>query len=243
MALIVCPECGKEISDKVKACPHCGYPFPENEQVASTPQQVEVTAVNLGPKDPKKKKKVLLGGAVAVIAIIAVIVIVFAVKQNQAAAMRQEYIDNLRLIQVQMLSSGSVAEQMCNTTKSVWYNTIYEERDSKTDRYCMSNGKFNEDFNDSLNALYSNSDTITVVDGLKENRETIAALMNDLQNPPDEFTACFSTVESMYDAYWGLTGLAISPSGSLKTYSEEFRTYDSDFMKYYEKLDTQIPSE
>lgn len=27
MALIKCPECGKEISDKAKACPNCGYPL------------------------------------------------------------------------------------------------------------------------------------------------------------------------------------------------------------------------
>lgn len=243
MALITCPECEKEISDKVKACPHCGYPFPENNQTSSIPQQVEVTSVNLGPKDPKKKKKVLISGVVGIIAIIAVITAVFAVKQHNATTAREEYIENLRSIQAHMLSGGSVAEQMCNFTKSVWYNTIYEERDSKTDKYTMNNGKFNEDFNDSLSMLYSNSDAITVIDGLKENRETVSTLMNDLQNPPDELATCFATVESMYDAYWGLTGLAISPTGSLKTYSEEFRTYDSDFMKYYEKLDAQIPIE
>lgn len=27
MALIVCPECGKEVSDRAAACPVCGYPF------------------------------------------------------------------------------------------------------------------------------------------------------------------------------------------------------------------------
>lgn len=27
MALINCPECGKEISDKASACPHCGCPI------------------------------------------------------------------------------------------------------------------------------------------------------------------------------------------------------------------------
>ena len=26
MALIQCSECGKEISDQIAACPHCGYP-------------------------------------------------------------------------------------------------------------------------------------------------------------------------------------------------------------------------
>jgi len=30
MALINCPECKKEISDKVKSCPHCGYPLEIN---------------------------------------------------------------------------------------------------------------------------------------------------------------------------------------------------------------------
>lgn len=29
MALIICPECGKEISDKAISCPHCGCPASE----------------------------------------------------------------------------------------------------------------------------------------------------------------------------------------------------------------------
>lgn len=29
MALINCPECGKEISDKAESCPNCGYPIAE----------------------------------------------------------------------------------------------------------------------------------------------------------------------------------------------------------------------
>lgn len=31
MAMITCPECKKEISDKAKICPYCGYPFGEQE--------------------------------------------------------------------------------------------------------------------------------------------------------------------------------------------------------------------
>ena len=27
MALIKCPECGREVSDKAPACPHCGAPI------------------------------------------------------------------------------------------------------------------------------------------------------------------------------------------------------------------------
>lgn len=30
MALIKCPECGKEISDSAKTCPNCGYPIADS---------------------------------------------------------------------------------------------------------------------------------------------------------------------------------------------------------------------
>lgn len=31
MALITCPECGGKVSDKAKACIHCGYPINEKQ--------------------------------------------------------------------------------------------------------------------------------------------------------------------------------------------------------------------
>ncbi len=41
MALISCPECGKEISDKAFACPHCGNPMNPQPQQLQQPQQEE----------------------------------------------------------------------------------------------------------------------------------------------------------------------------------------------------------
>lgn len=39
MALMSCPECGKEISDAARACPHCGYAIRESasKQIKRTP--------------------------------------------------------------------------------------------------------------------------------------------------------------------------------------------------------------
>ena len=35
MALIKCPECGNEVSDKAPACIHCGYPLQEQQPIIS----------------------------------------------------------------------------------------------------------------------------------------------------------------------------------------------------------------
>ena len=32
MALIQCPECELQVSDKALSCPHCGYPLKEKDQ-------------------------------------------------------------------------------------------------------------------------------------------------------------------------------------------------------------------
>lgn len=261
MALITCPECEKEISDKVTACPHCGYPFSEDMREQTNPKQVEISPVELSTVElkvetPKSKKKLLL----FIIAVVVIIISAFAVNQYHAKKVKAEYIEKLQLAQADMLSGGIVAERVCNLTRKVWYNTIFEKNDKETDAYTINNKKsnkvltnsrsafsnksnFNEDFNDSLSALYSDSNIMASVNELKEHQEKIAALMAELQKPPKGLEACYDTVESMHDSYFGLVNLAISPKGTLETYSNDLSTYDNDFMKYYHKLDTQIPKE
>lgn len=52
MALINCPECGKEISDRARECPNCGYPI--NEYVLEqkiknyTPPNKKISGIELG---------------------------------------------------------------------------------------------------------------------------------------------------------------------------------------------------
>lgn len=46
MALIKCPECGKEASDKAYTCPNCGYPFELLDETEIEESTVEDTAEN-----------------------------------------------------------------------------------------------------------------------------------------------------------------------------------------------------
>lgn len=59
MALIKCPECGKEISDKAESCPNCGYPVPklklfENEVI---PEEIVSTEESQDNNLQKQKTK------------------------------------------------------------------------------------------------------------------------------------------------------------------------------------------
>lgn len=72
MALIKCPECGKDVSDKAKACIHCGYPLTEltPEEVASTSPGSETTPDTATTAPRKHSKKLLWGIWTSVLALL-----------------------------------------------------------------------------------------------------------------------------------------------------------------------------
>lgn len=53
MALIVCPDCGKKVSDKAEVCPSCGYPF---EKIRKEEEKKKRDAENL--KQEKEMQKI-----------------------------------------------------------------------------------------------------------------------------------------------------------------------------------------
>lgn len=65
MALITCPECGKEISDQAPACIHCGYPLPPKGPELLPPDEpnrfsVVLTAKCNYPENRRRTIRVLI---------------------------------------------------------------------------------------------------------------------------------------------------------------------------------------
>jgi len=69
MALLPCPECKKEVSDKAPACPHCGFPL------QSPPRAASATSA------PGAARRSLVGGAVLV-AVLAAVGTALALRQD-----------------------------------------------------------------------------------------------------------------------------------------------------------------
>lgn len=242
MALIQCPECNKEISDKVKTCPHCGFPFEDKTDGQGNVQQVEIASVNISPKDPTKTKKIAIG-AISVFAILALAFAIFSIiKSNNDKKAFNAYIDKLELVRMTMLDGAREAESLLNLTARVWYNSIFKERDAETDKYTMSGGYgFNGDFNTSLRALFRDSSTISTISKIEDNQASVAVMMKDLQNPPEGLEKSYETVLELYTVYKSLTDLAMNPSGSLKTFGENKSQKIDKFLQLFQKLETQMP--
>jgi ribosomal protein L7/L12 len=55
MALIKCPECGKEVSDKAPACIHCGYPFQAQPTNITTDNGLKKVVIPCFSENSQKK--------------------------------------------------------------------------------------------------------------------------------------------------------------------------------------------
>ncbi|MGN1166865.1 MAG: zinc-ribbon domain-containing protein [Lachnospiraceae bacterium] len=232
-----CQECGAELDEDAEICSKCGCPVENVDKTEIIPQQVEVTGVKIA----KKSKKIIM---MVLIVVIAGIAITYGVIQGQKkraaetaaaeeAKRSEEYSANLELATIAMLSGAGDAETCGNLIKQVWYNAIYQESDSKIDKYTKPKGYYVSDFNDALQNLFSDDSFSSKISGIKENQETVSSLMKQLKNPPDEYEDAYEAISELYDAYLALTNLAIDPSGSLQTFSSNFNDADSEALKCF----------
>lgn len=271
MAMIQCPECGQEISDKAKKCIHCGKVFveekPVNEEIRCSecgavltetdeicpncgcPVEMVIKQEDEKPQQVEvtsikmatKTKKIIIGIIIAIIVCAGSGVGYKIYSDNKAEQLYNEYIDNLGQVQILMLSGGSDAESLCNLTLKVWGNAISEDSDSETDKYTKGEYGFFIDFNTALENLYADSSTTSKVSNIKSNQSSVKELIKKIQNPPEGLDKCYDTVSDLYEAYKILTDLSINPSGSYRDFGTKKSDAVSDFMSAYEKLDNQIP--
>jgi type II secretory pathway pseudopilin PulG len=234
-----CTDCGMSIPDGATTCPSCGCPVEADNQGTGTsqPQKVEITAVNM-PTVKKSAKKYVVIAVVIVVLALTGIILASVINNANAQKAKSEYSKNLKTASTLMLAGAAKAEDAGNLIKSVWYNTIYEKNDSKTNKYTRSNGYgFNDDFNDSLEALFADSYFQSEISSIKENQQSVANYMKLLQNPPEEYAEAYQAIKAYYDAYLELTNLAINPSGSLQTFSSNFNEADSNALKCYKAME------
>lgn len=263
MALIKCPTCGKEVSDKAMECPFCSVKLKElpkpicvecgfelEEGIKICPKcgcpveeengKIDITKENVKQKDNKKAVKIIIGVAVLIIAIFIGINVKKANDEKraaeEAAAISAEYSVNLYNATSKMFDGAVLAEKAGGLIHDVWYNTIYEKSDSTTNKYTKPDGYFLNDFNDALSNLFNDSAFTSDLSLISTNQTSVEELMKSLKNPPAEYDDAYDELNELYAVYLEFTNLALDPQGNLSSYTENFNDLDSEFVTCYNQM-------
>ena len=135
-----------------------------------------------------------------------------------------------------MLDGAANAETAGNLIKNVWYNTIYEKRDTTTDKYTMKSGRFVEDFNDALGNLFSDEEFQKNISEIQDNQDEVTFYLKQLKNPPKEYEEAYTVLKTYYESYLSMTKMVINPTGSLQSFSDDFNNLDTETVDAYEKM-------
>lgn len=232
-----CEECGAELEEKATVCSNCGCPVEifENNDNEEKAQKVEVTGVKVS----KRWKKIIAILLVLSIIGCATFIGVSQYQKKKAAEnyakKLSEYESNLSFTVDTILIGASSAERCGNKVREVWQNAIFEDSDSKTDKYTKPNGYF-VNFNSALQNLYADDAFKKNIDGIESNQNTVNEWMKTLKNPPAEYQEAYEKLNELYDSYFVLTNLAVSPTGSLQTFSSDFNDADMETEKCYKAM-------
>lgn len=260
MALIPCPNCGKEISDRAEKCPACGFEVKEKEEekkedltcpecgsplaqeaevcpncgcpVQKEDDQQETQKVEITKVNLKTpSKKKLIITIIVIIAIAAACLIGIKISKNNAVA---EYQDRLNLATEMMLTSASKAETCAGLIHDVWYDSIFDEYDVETNPYIAGS---HGDFNVAIANLFDDSDFKSDIDEILANKSAVMELMKKLSSPPDELEDAYSAIKDLYDSYLEMVNLATSPTGNLQSYTSSFNDADQDFLNRFNTME------
>lgn len=123
MALIYCPECGKEVSDSARKCPHCGYSLkriPKKKIIIAIASVVVLFAAIFGvTKIVNYKKELKAAQEATAQALIAhdLKVATIRMKKNTESAIEQVYTDIKRSLDLDITSfSNRVVGKITNNS-------------------------------------------------------------------------------------------------------------------------------
>ncbi len=252
MSLIQCPECNNQVSNMAKICPHCKYqiisleskPCPECGNITANEVCEDCgfpiyTHFNKTKNFFSKKRMIIWGGILGSL-LIGIILLAVIVSNIASIYAEKKYKENLYEATALMSEGAEEAEQMCYLIRNVWHNSIHQKSDAVTDKYTKINGKFNEDFNDSLTALYSDSEVNKRIGYMLENRAKVNAIMGKLLSPPEKYQEEYSEIEELYERYLVLADLAITVNGSYNSFTEDTAIAISDFSYTWQRVQRYI---
>lgn len=192
----------------------------------------------------KTKNKIIVISFIILIIMVSIFTTIFIKKERQKRA--EEYKDLMVTVAKEIYALESKAVYHTSYITTTWYNAIFKERNSYTDKYAFPEDEYGYgvnmwvDFQTAINNYLSDNNA-----GLQElqNEELkIQAKLSELQNiPNEEYKNYLDIITEMYTNLSMLVSLANSPTGTYKEYGEKCNEYKEQFEIEYNKLLVMFP--
>ncbi|AJD92246.1 hypothetical protein JMA_29290 [Jeotgalibacillus malaysiensis] len=117
---------------------------------------------------------------------------------------------------------------------SVWYDAIYEDM-----VHIGENVAF--DFEDALYYQYIEFSDNGSIEEFEELMASVETQISDLKTPPDEYQQTYDTQLEMYLSLKALSSLAIEPSGSLDSFTDDINKLVDEMLDANNKYSVQLP--
>ena len=224
MAMIKCPECGRDISDTAKSCPGCGFHLNDSclEECSEIPQKVE----------PKKTsapagKKIIIPICIVLCAIVLVGVFA-AIKQRE----RKQYLVDAEAAYMRIWTGSFTAEQTGSMIYDEWYYAINSQDSYGSGVYNSTASRVTK----ALNDLYNSERYKKNIKTIDKCRTEAEELLEKLDNPPDGYEDIYEDLKTYYVIYTQFADVVNSPSGSLTTFTDALKDVDSRSVRMSQKV-------
>ena len=162
-------------------------------------------------------------------------------QENAEIDLFNAYVDTSNSIISTMIGGAAGAETLCNTIQNVWNSAIFEDNQSEWDAEIQKYWTGSDDFNDSLALLFSDPEIMQQQADIQDSIDIAISTMQELSNPPEGCESAYEEIRALYSAFMNLTGLAVSPSGSLQDFRTNFSQYDSECVSAFNLARATVP--
>ena len=257
MALINCPNCNKEISDKAKVCVGCGHQFLDDVTIEKNLMNCPECGVIIdvladvcsncgypfnelqtkleGTKKSKNifKEKLFWSLTICVILLMSIILIVFnGLRTENYNVEICAAVDKIMTVSA---DTKTIGNQIC----SVWNNAIFDKNNESTAKYTSAA----KDFNEALSNLFADEEFVKKANFIRNEQSKIDEYLGKLKNPPEKFEDAYDEFKELYYAYSDYVDFVLSCKGSYNTYTENISKKSSRLMDSYREIKVELLGE
>lgn len=222
-----------------------------NEIISESDLKVAETDIeqNINSKSEiKKGKKKILPIVISFFVLILILGISLTIItiNNQKQKREAEYNDSMISVAKEMYVLEVAAEYHSTYLTQIWYNAIFKNRDSYTDKYTFPEDSYGygvrmwSDFQTAIRSYLS--DNKDELQKLKEEESKINVKLSELQDIPNEqYQKHLDILTEMYSNFSMMVSLSNNPTGTYKEYQEKRNKYSEQFESEYNKLLILVP--